>query len=736
VLSSAPEPSEPVVPSHPGAADQAQTSLVEANRLLLMAEEMAHVGHWQFDQISGLGYFSDEARRIFGFAEDLVITREPVLAAYHPKDRARVVALLAANVAAGTRFEYPARIVRPSGEVRELLVRGRCDRDPVGTSILTFGTVLDVTEIRRTEQRLQETSTLLTTTLNTMDQGLLMIDADGVVQICNARALELLDLPAAMMLSKPRFSRVVRYQMEQDDFRNSDRALQRWVADGGLDQRPQTYERERPNGTVLEIRTVPLPDGSAVRTFTDITERKRNESRIAHMARHDALTDLPNRTLFHECLTQRLDDVRRLGGGCAVLCLDLDRFKAVNDTLGHLAGDALLRETARRLNQVVQGGNTIARLGGDEFAVIVSEVKGAEAVSNLAASLVAAIRAPMNIGTQSVEVGVSVGIALAPEHGADGETVFRRADLALYQAKADGRGTFRVFESGLDDRAAERLSLESDLRHAISSETLSMHYQPQVRSDTGEVVGFEVLARWIHPTRGPIAPAIFISLAEETGLIVPLGDLVLRAACREAASWARPLKIAVNLSPRQFSETDLPGRILAILAETGLSPNRLELEVTETVIINDLSRALVILRRLKAMGIRISMDDFGTGYSSLATLQAFPFDKIKIDRSFVSSMDANPQSTAIVRAVLSLGHSLGMGVVAEGVETEAQLRFLSEAGCDEIQGYFIGRPQLVEHFADLTGGFSKDLPGRTVHRDKFPGRFLSKLTHRRSKSAI
>ncbi|MGH1591452.1 putative bifunctional diguanylate cyclase/phosphodiesterase [Methylobacterium phyllosphaerae] len=711
-----PEPNEPVAPSQPRAADRAWTSLVEANRLLTMAEEMAHVGHWQFDQISGLGSFSDEARRIFGFAEDLKITREPVLAAYHPEDRDRVMALLADHVAAGTRFKYPARIVRPSGEVRELLVRGRCDRDPTSTSVVTFGTVLDVTEIRRTEQRLQETSTLLTTTLNTMDQGLLMVDAEGIVQICNARAIELLGLPAAMMQSKPLFSAVIRYQQEQDDFRKSDADFQRWIANGGLDSRPQTYERERPNGTVLEIRTVPLPDGSAVRTFTDITERKRTESRIAHMARHDALTDLPNRTLFHECLSQRLDTLRHNSGGCAVLCLDLDRFKAVNDTLGHLAGDALLREVASRLKQAVRAGDIVARLGGDEFAILVSNVARAETVPDLAARLVAAVRMPTLISAQSVEVGVSVGIAFAPEHGTDGETVFRRADLALYQAKADGRGTYRIFEFGFDDRAAERLSLESDLRHAIATETLALHYQPQVRSDTGDVIGFEVLARWTHPTRGPIAPATFIGLAEETGLIMPLGEFVLRAACREAARWARPLRIAVNLSPRQFSETDLPERILAILAETGLSPARLELEVTETVIINDLARALAILRRLKAMGIRISMDDFGTGYSSLATLQAFPFDKIKIDRSFVSSMDANPQSKAIVRAVLGLGHSLGMGVVAEGVETAAQLRFLSKAGCDEVQGYYLGRPQPVEMFAQLTRGTEKPQSGRSRDR--------------------
>jgi diguanylate cyclase len=733
VLSPTPESSEPVAPSHTRAADRASTSLIEANRLLMMAEEMAHVGHWQFDQISGLGYFSDEARRIFGFQEDLKVTREPVLAAYHPEDRARVVALLADHVAAGTRFEYPARIVRPSGEVRELLVRGRCDRNPGATSVVTFGTVLDVTDIRRAEQRLQETSTLLTTTLNTMDQGLLMVDADGIVQVCNARAIELLDLPAAMMQSKPNFMDVVRYQQEQDDFRKSDPTFQRWVALGGLESRPQTYERERPNGTVLEIRTVPLPDGSAVRTFTDITERKKNESRIAHMARHDALTDLPNRTLFHESLDQRLEDMRRRGGKCAVLCLDLDRFKAVNDTLGHLAGDVLLREMAGRLKQVVQAGDTVARLGGDEFAVLVSDAERAEAVSDLAARLVAAVRVPTLINAQSVEVGVSVGIALAPEHGADGETVFRRADLALYQAKADGRGTFRLFEPGFDDRAAERLSLETDLRHAIASETLALHYQPQVRSDSGEVIGFEVLARWTHPTRGAVSPATFIGLAEETGLIMPLGELVLRAACREAANWTRPLKIAVNLSPRQFSETDLPERILAILAETGLSPARLELEVTETVIINDLSRALAILRRLKAMGIRISMDDFGTGYSSLATLQAFPFDKIKIDRSFVSSMDANPQSTAIVRAVLGLGHSLGMGVVAEGVETAGQLRFLSKAGCDEVQGYFIGRPQPVETFADLTRGTGKSRIDRAVRHPSLTEKLLGNVLHRRTR---
>lgn len=549
--------------------------------------------------------------------------------------------------------------------------------------------------LARQGRMLRDKTLLLDATLDSMDQGLVMVDAGGVVRVCNERALALLDLPRTMMQAQPRYRAVLRHQALRRERNRTDRAFRAWVERGGAGQ-AHVHERARPNGLVLEIRTVPLADGGFVRTFTDITKRKAAEAEVARLARHDVLTGLPNRALFHETLERGLADIPHHGGACAVLYLDLDGFKSVNDSLGHQAGDELLRRVAGGLASIV-GDGAVARLGGDEFAVLAPG--GAAEAGALAERLIALFETPFAVGAHRVGVGLSVGIALAPDHALDAEALYRRADLALYRAKAEGRGTFRIFTPAMDEEAEERRVLERDLRQALDDDALSLHYQPQVDGATGALVGFEALLRWTHPVRGSIAPQIFVPLAEETGLIVALGDWVLREACREAAQWSQPLKVAVNLSPRQFQKPDLPETVLAILAETGLSPDRLELEVTESIIINEMARAVGILRRLKSYGIRISMDDFGTGYASLATLQAFPFDKLKIDRSFVAQLGTGPQAAVIVRAVLSLGRSLGMGVVAEGVETAAQRKFLTEEACGEMQGYLFGKPRPIEDYA-------------------------------------
>ncbi len=476
-------------------------------------------------------------------------------------------------------------------------------------------------------------------------------------------------------------------------------------------------------------------DGRPLRfvgTQIDISARKAAEGQIAHMARHDGLTDLPNRALFYDRLDERLGELRQRGGSAAVLCLDLDRFKAVNDRLGHLAGDTVLRAVAHRIRVEVHAEDVVARLGGDEFAVLVAEGGDLAAIEDLARRLILSVNAPIPFGEQRMEVGLSIGIALVPEHGQSGEEVFKRADLALYRAKLEGRNTHRVFESAMDEAVAERRDLECDLRDAIAANELTLHYQPQMTTGGRDLVGFEALVRWRHPTRGLVPPSVFVPLAEESGLIMALGEWVLRAACREAASWDRPLKIAVNLSPLQFQQPDLAERVLAILAEARLPPARLELEITESVIINDMARALSILRRLKSFGISIAMDDFGTGYSSLATLQAFPFDKIKIDRSFVGHVEGSPQAAVIVRAVLGLGRSLGMGVVAEGVETTDQMRFLTDEDCDEVQGYLVGRPEPIEVFAHYLRGegaaaaWARDGQARLAPPERQTGRPLKR----------
>ncbi len=554
--------------------------------------------------------------------------------------------------------------------------------------------------LARQGRMLREKTLLLDATLDSMDQGLIMVDAGGVVRVCNERALALLDLPRAMMQARPSYRAVLRHEASRRERRRPDRSIRTWIERGEAGQ-TQVHERARPNGLVLEVRTVPLADGGFVRTFTDITKRKAAEAEVARLARHDVLTGLPNRALFHETLERSLADIVQRGGACAVLYLDLDGFKSVNDSLGHQAGDELLRRVAAGLRGIA-GDGAVARLGGDEFAVL--SAGGAAEAGALAERLIALFDSPFSVGGHRVGVGPVLGRQRDADAQADAEPLYRRADLALYRAKAEGRGTYRIFTPAMDEEAEERRVLERDLRQALDDNTLGLHYQPQVDGHTGALVGFEALLRWTHPVRGSVSPNLFVPLAEETGLIVALGDWVLREACREAAQWAQPLKVAVNLSPRQFQKPDLPETVLAILAETGLSPDRLELEVTESIIINDMARAVGILRRLKSYGIRISMDDFGTGYASLATLQAFPFDKLKIDRSFVAQLGTGPQAAVIVRAVLSLGRSLGMGVVAEGVETHAQMKFLTEEACGEMQGYLFGRPRPITDYAAAVGG--------------------------------
>ncbi|MGZ3410710.1 MAG: putative bifunctional diguanylate cyclase/phosphodiesterase [Xanthobacteraceae bacterium] len=428
----------------------------------------------------------------------------------------------------------------------------------------------------------------------------------------------------------------------------------------------------------------------------DITERKRAEARVAHMAHHDALTGLPNRVLLRQRLEEALLRRRRTDQATAILCIDLDNFKSVNDTLGHSCGDLLLQRVAERIRAILRDSDIAARLGGDEFAILQGEVTDLADVTALARRVLAEMSEPFDVMDHQVLVGASVGVALAPGDGDDPDTLFKNADLALYRAKADGKGAFRFFEAEMDARAQIRRQLEMDLRAAMLANQLEVHYQPLVQLSTGKVSGFEALVRWPHPQRGFIPPSEFIPVAEETGLIVQLGAFVLKKACHDAAQWPCDVKLAVNLSPLQFRTASLFAMVKHTLEETGLSASRLELEITETLLLEKAEHVLATLHALRALGVRISMDDFGTGYSSLSYLRKFPFDKIKIDRSFVHDLGANADSQAIVRAILSLGLSLGITITAEGVETESDLACLKAEGCHEGQGYLFSkaRPQV------------------------------------------
>src|SRR5882757_8815745 len=442
-----------------------------------------------------------------------------------------------------------------------------------------------------------------------------------------------------------------------------------------------------------------------IKTHEDVTDRRQTESRMAHMAYHDGLTDLPNRAAFLQALAQMIEACAGTDEEFAVLCVDLDGLKEINDVFGHSIGDKLLIEVGHRIQAAARGG-VVARLSGDEFGLLI-DGKQPEAGALLAEKVAEALASELAIDGKSVRIGCTTGISIFPHNGSDAAALLANAGAALFRAKAKSRGSISVFEPEMDQQIRDRRVLHQDLSVAIRNGELSLHYQPQATSGptvaTSEVIGFEALARWFHPMRGFVPPADFIPLAEESGLIVEMGEWILREACREAASWPVPLQIAVNLSPAQFMHGDVVSLVHSILLETGLAPGRLELEITEGVLIEDFDRGLALLRRLKALGVRVSMDDFGSGYSSLSYLQAFPFDKIKIDRAFVMNLGRNPQSAAIVRAVIGLGHGLEMSIVAEGVETQEQLGFLSQEGCDAVQGYFIGKPLPIGQYAALVG---------------------------------
>jgi diguanylate cyclase (GGDEF)-like protein len=425
----------------------------------------------------------------------------------------------------------------------------------------------------------------------------------------------------------------------------------------------------------------------------DVTERRQAEARIAHMAHHDALTGLPNRVRFQERLDEILDGLQGSGTKAAVLYLDLDRFKFINDSLGHPVGDQLLKVVAGRLRECLRPSDMVARLGGDEFAVVLSDVSGPEDVARIASKLVAALSERYRIQDHELVAGVSIGIVMAPSDGTTHETLLRNADLGLYRAKAEGRGRYHFFEAEMERRAKLRRSLELDLRKAFEHGEFELYYQPLVNTVTQAVNGCEALLRWKHPERGMIPPSEFIPLAEEIGLIVPLGEWVLRQACVDAAKWPEATKVAVNLSPVQFRTKGLLNAVVSALAHAGLPAQRLELEITESVLLAETSANLSTLHQLRDLGVRISLDDFGTGYSSLSYLRTFPFDKIKIDQSFVRELAERPDSMAIVRAVAGLGASLGVSTTAEGVETEEQLERLRGEGCTEVQGYLFSRPK-------------------------------------------
>ena len=594
-------------------------------------------------------------------------------------------------------FVFPYR--HPDGSLLWLELSGTPFHDEAGAFVGYRGVGSDVTAQRRAQEALAEQVRLFNGALENMSQGLCMFDADSRLVVVNNRYLDLFGLSRSVsrvgMTQREIVEELVRLGRYQKGL-TVDKLCQGTRTSLALDHAIPVH-RELADGRVIAVSHRPMAGGGWVATFEDVTERRRNEARIAHMARHDALTDLPNRVALREICAERGRDEQT--GRLSVLCLDLDRFKAVNDAHGHSVGDALLRAIADRLRMSLRGSDVAVRLGGDEFSVL-SRVQDEAAAFAVAHRLIAIVSAPYDLDGIPVQIGASVGLAIAETDDVeDIERLLKNADMALYHAKSLGRGVASIFDPQMDETAQARIELERDLREAMRSGAFELHYQPLVELDEDKIKGYEALVRWRHPARGLISPATFIPIAEETGLIVALGDWILNRACADAAGWPSDISVAVNVSAVQLRRPTFAQNVLLALARSGLRADRLELEITESVLLDDTETVLETLHMLRRMGIRIAMDDFGTGYSSLSYLRRFPFDKIKIDRSFLLNADKSPDGAAIIRALVGLGASLGITTLVEGIETEEQLAAVRAEGAQQVQGFLFAKPKPVGDLA-------------------------------------
>jgi diguanylate cyclase (GGDEF)-like protein len=555
----------------------------------------------------------------------------------------------------------------------------------------------DVTEeiesteiIQKRKRELEHQNLRLDAAVNNISQGLCMYDAKGRLVICNQPYQRIYNLPETMLKPGTLLDDILGHLFDEGMQAGTDR-------EGYIQWRREVIARgeygkniHELNGRTIMMQHHPMKDGGWVTTHEDITEQRQQEERIRHLARHDALTQLPNRVQFLEEMAAAEPGLQR-GDRIAVLCIDLDHFKAVNDTLGHSLGDKLLQQVSARLWGATREDDLLARLGGDEFALLLRDIQAPAEAAAIADRIVKAMSNPFTIDGHQLVIGTSVGIAMAPQDGLTAEILMKNADLALYKAKNEGRSTYHFFESGMDAAIQKRRSIEAGLRLALANNEFRLVFQPLVGLKENRVTCFEALLRW-ESERGMISPTEFIPVAEETGLIVQIGEWVLREACRTATAWPAGVRVAVNLSAVQFKNKRLYETVETALRDTGLPPTRLELEITESLLLSDNEQTLKTLHRLRALGVRISMDDFGTGYSSLSYLRSFPFDKIKIDRSFMRDLKSKGDSIAIIKAVIGLGQSLGMSTTAEGIETEEQLEAVRAQGCNEVQGFLFSPP--------------------------------------------
>ncbi|MGA8953174.1 MAG: EAL domain-containing protein, partial [Xanthobacteraceae bacterium] len=567
---------------------------------------------------------------------------------------------------------------------------------------LTTLVLLALEKILRAEARAEQKAKQLQLTLEHIGQGIMLVTQDRKIPIINQRCAELLLLPRNVIDTPPLLDELIKYEVGNDvsEMWSDDRVATDNDGVGAQDrQKISTANFRRPDGAFIEVRKTRLPDGAFVQTFTDITKRQQAEAYITKLASEDPLTSLHNRRVFRAKMQEVCE--RPSQERFAVLFMDMDRFKVVNDTLGHRTGDQLLIQVAKRLQSVLDESDVLARLGGDEFAILLPAIQSNDQVEVVARRIIDVVAKPFNVDQNVITTGISIGIAIGPDHGNSADALLVAADLALYSVKVGARGTYRIFEKRMNDDVNSRREIELQLRDALTNGGLDVHYQPIVDLRNYAITGFEALMRWPHPSKGMISPAKFIPVAEECGLIDALGRWILVEACNRAKQWPVDMKVSVNVSPIQLAKPDFVATVQSMLATTGLDPHRLVLECTETIFIEDSEKMLSTLHKLKQIGVQIALDDFGTGYSSLSYLRSFPFDIVKIDRSFVSDLDASTSSSVIVQAVILIAGSLGIRTVAEGIETEAQLTLLKLLGCNDVQGYLLGKPAPASEIGKL-----------------------------------
>ena len=670
-------------------------------RFGLLVDGVTDYAIFMIDRNGCVANWNGGAQRMLGYASEEIVGAH-VSRFFSAADRSAKSPEAALTIAESTgRHEEEGWRRRKDGSRFWAHVAIDAIRDDAGDFVGFAEIIRDCTREKADADRIREVGRTLDLALSNMSQGLCLFAPTGQLVLTNGRLAELFGLAPADLVPGTPFEELLKRIVS--------------AAGGPADEARQMYLRHRDliagrgrhavieefsTGRSVSIAHRTAADGSFVTTFEDVTERRRSEQKIAYMARHDALTGLPNRAHFNDYLDQELVRLGKSHDRAAVVGIDLDRFKEINDVHGHATGDDVLQILSRRMQEILGEGEFVARFGGDEFAAVKTYRYHADLIDFLE-RLERCLFSHIKRDEFDIVPGASIGVALFPDDGTTREVLINNADLAMYRSKAGVNQTICFYEARMDEVARSRRALAKDLWLGLERKQFSLAYQVQKSVSTGKTVGYEVLLRWQHPERGMVAPGEFIPIAEECGAIVPLGEWVLRTACAEAASWLHPYKIAVNLSPVQIGHVDLVGLVREVLADTGLKPQLLELEITETTIIADKERALHVLRQVKELGVTIAIDDFGTGYSSLDTLRSFPFDKIKLDRTFMTELETSPQAKAIIRAILALGRSLEVPVLAEGVETQDQLSLLHVEGCDEAQGYLLGRPQPHADFVEM-----------------------------------